>query len=96
MFQKKICRRNSGEKKETLTFDPKLCFSFKGDNTTCMCGSFDIFLVDEGIDDSNTAIKGPSLARQACRRWPNIECWLNCLLIFQGILTSIANKPYFL
>ena len=27
----------------------------------------------------------------ACQGWPNIECWL---VIFQGIRTSIAKKPY--
>ena len=26
--------------------------------------------------------------------WPNIECWLGSFVIFQGIRTSIAKKPY--
>ena len=26
--------------------------------------------------------------------WPNIECWLGSFMIFQGIWTSIAKKPY--
>ena len=36
-------------------------------------------------------LNGASLA---CRRWPNIECWLCSFLIFQRFGTSIANKPY--
>ena len=46
------------------------------------------------------AIIGPPAKRQlngillACRCWPNIECWLGSLVIFQGIRTSIAKKPY--
>ena len=34
--------------------------------------------------------------RQAiiCQWWPNIECWLGSFVIFQGIWTSIAKKPY--
>ena len=32
----------------------------------------------------------------ACRWWPNIECWLGSFVIFQGIRTSIAKKPYIL
>ena len=27
--------------------------------------------------------------------WPGIECWLGSFLIYQGIRTSIAQKPYF-
>ena len=30
----------------------------------------------------------------ACQWWPNIECWLGSFVIFQGIRTSIAKKPY--
>ena len=30
----------------------------------------------------------------AGRWWPNIECWLGSFVIFQGIRTSIAKKPY--
>ena len=29
-----------------------------------------------------------------CRWWPNIECWLGSFVIFQGIRTGIAKKPY--
>ena len=32
----------------------------------------------------------------ACRWWPNIENWLGSFVIFQGIWTSIAKKPYIL
>ena len=35
-------------------------------------------------------LNGVSLA---CRRWPNIECWLDNFVIFQRVRTSIANKP---
>ena len=47
-------------------------------------------LVDEGRDDPNTTISGPSLARHrsaifgislACWWWPNIECWLESFVI---------------
>ena len=34
-------------------------------------------------------LNGVSLA---CKSWPNIECWLCSLVIFQGIWTSIAKK----
>ena len=53
-----------------------------------------VFLVDEGREDPNTSISGPS---SACQRMPmmaNIECWLSSLVIFQEIRTSIARKPY--
>ena len=30
----------------------------------------------------------------AGRWWPNIECWLGSFVVFQGIRTSIAKKPY--
>ena len=40
---------------------------------------------------SEMPLNGFSLAGQ---RWPNIECWLGSLVIFQGIQTSIARKPY--
>ena len=30
----------------------------------------------------------------ASRWWLNIECWLGNFVIFQGIWTSIAKKPY--
>ena len=39
--------------------------------------------------------QGPSLAhRQNAIWWPNIECWLGSIVIFQWILASIAKKPY--
>ena len=68
----------------------------RGSRKFCQRGSkFDnffycIFLADRGIEDPNTALIGPSLARQrnAC------ECWLGTFVIFQGIQTSIAKKPY--
>ena len=37
-------------------------------------------------------LNGVSLAR---RWWPNIECWLGRFVIFQGVRTSIAKKPFF-
>ena len=49
---------------------------------------------------SKRAIIGPPAKRHlngvslACRRWPNIECWLGSLVIFQGIRTSITKKSY--
>ena len=59
----------------------------------------------EGIEYPNTAINGPSSAPPAKRhcngvslagqRWPNIKCWLGSFVIFQGIRTSIAQKPLF-
>ena len=36
-------------------------------------------------------LNGVSLAG---RWWSNIECWLGSFVIFQGIRTSIAKKPY--
>ena len=36
----------------------------------------------------------PANVSLACRCWPNIECWLGGFVIFQGIRTSIAKKPY--
>ena len=47
----------------------------------------------------NTTKIGPSSARQRnanlmAFRWPNIECWLGSFVIFQGIRTSFAKKPY--
>ena len=45
-------------------------------------------------------IIGPPVKRHlngvslACRWWPNIEFWLGSFVIFRGIGTSIAKKPY--
>ena len=36
-------------------------------------------------------LNGVSLA---CRWWSKIECWLGSFVIFQGIETIIAKKPY--
>ena len=48
-------------------------------------------LVDEGREDPNTTISGPSSAGQ----WnANIECWLGSFVVLQGIRASIAKKPY--
>ena len=33
-------------------------------------------------------------SRKFCQRVSNIECWLGSFVIFQGIRTSIAKKPY--
>ena len=30
----------------------------------------------------------------ACQYWPNIQCWLDSFVIFQGIWTSILKIPY--
>ena len=55
-----------------------------------------------GREEQNTAISGPLSARLRngvslpCHWWPNIECVLGSFVIFQGILTSIAKKPYIL
>ena len=46
------------------------------------------------------AIIGPPAKRHlngvshACWWWPNIECWLGGFVVFQGIWTRIAKKPY--
>ena len=40
---------------------------------------------------SETPLDGVSLAG---RWWPNIKCWLGSFVIFQGVRTSIARKPY--
>ena len=67
--------------------------------------TFDSILVVELREDPNTTIlkrtiisppakshiNGVSLAY---RRWPKIESWLGSFVIFQGIRTSIAKKPY--
>ena len=57
-----------------------------------------VFLLDEGIEDPNTTKKMPSSARQRAFRWRADDGQtLNTGLvavIFQGIRTSIAKKPY--
>ena len=40
------------------------------------------------------SIIGPPAKRHSSGRWPNNECWLGSFVIFQGIGTSIAKKPY--
>ena len=62
------------------------------------------FVVDEGIDDQNTTKSRAIIVSPAKRhlngvslagRWrPINECWLGSFVIFQGIRTSIAKKPY--
>ena len=46
----------------------------------CTCDNvfflFFFLLINEGIEDPNTDINGPS--------WPNIECWLGSFVIFRG------------
>ena len=78
----------------------------RGSRKFCKRGpKFDIFLVDEGILDQNTAIYGPSSTHQRNAiemtfRWraddgPTLNAGLlGSFVIFQGIRTSIANKPY--
>ena len=65
-----------------------------GSKKFCQKGSnFDnVIFVNERREDPNTTICGVSLA---CRWWPNIECWLGSLVLFQGIRPSIAIKLYF-
>ena len=46
------------------------------------------FLVD------TTKIEYSLIAGVPSSWWPNIECWLGSLVIFQGIQTSVAKKPY--
>ena len=70
-----------------------------------MCGSREFCHMGSNFDnfflvDTNTTKSGPSPPRQRNAislesRWcPNIECWLGSLVIFQGIQTSMAKKPY--
>ena len=72
----------------------------------CQMGSnfdvvfFGFILVYKGREYLNTTISRPSSAHQgntifmACLWWPNNECWLGSFVIFQGIPTSSAKKPY--
>ena len=81
----------------------------RGSRKFCQRGSkfdnicFLFFVVGEGIEDPDTAIYWPSSARQQTPfkrcfaggpMMSNIECWLGSFVIFQGIRTSIAKKPY--
>ena len=61
------------------------------------------FFSDKGKEDPNSTKSGPSSARQrnaiygfplSGQLLPDIECWLGSFVIFQGIPTSIAKKPY--
>ena len=61
-----------------------------------------IFLVDRGIEDPNSRYKwatiGPA-SEEIAFRWrandgPTLKAGLVALCDFQGIWTSIANKPY--
>ena len=72
--------------------------SMRGPRKFCLRGSnWQRALVeDEGREDPNTTISGPSTARQrnADSGPHKIECWLGSFVIFQGIQTRIAKKPY--
>ena len=85
------------------------CYLKHGSRKFCQRGSkfdnvffffFFFLFVDGGIEDLNTALNGPSLAcyRNAIsiagRWWPNIKCWFGSFVIFHGIQTSIAKKPF--
>ena len=69
-------------------------------------GGGGFFLVDEGIEDPNTAINWPSSARQQnaiqmAFRWraddgPTLNAGLVALRFFRGSGRSIAKKPYIL
>ena len=60
---------------------PNLTFSFK------------YILVDEGRGDPNTTISGPSSADDGATVNAGFDC---SFVVFQGIQTSIAKKPYIL
>ena len=63
-----------------------------------------LFSLDEGREDPNTTKSRPYYwpasgkpfygVLLAGEWWPNIECWLGSFVVFQGIRTSIAKKPY--
>ena len=64
---------------------------------------FFVFLVDEGIEDPNITINGPSTAASKTPlKWrfagglmmTNSECWLGSFVIFQVFQASFAKKPY--
>ena len=57
----------------------------RGSRKFCLRRFF--FLDDEG-ERISVSLPG--------QRWPNIECWLGCFVIFQAIRTSIAKKNYVL
>ena len=69
--------------------DPEL-FVRGGPNLTL---SFKYILVDEGRGDPNTNISGPSSADDGATVNAGFDC---SFVIFQGIQTSIAKKPYIL
>ena len=49
----------------------------------------------EGREDPNSTKTGHHQpASETPFKWPNNECWLGSFVIFQGIGTSIAKKPY--
>ena len=87
---RKFCQRGGGPTQADNVFSFFFCFLF--------------FLVDEGRYDPNTTISGSSSARQRNDiKWRfagvplmNIECWLGSFMIFQRILTKIAQKPYYI
>ena len=59
---------------------------------------FVIFLAEEGISGAiigtpaKRHLNGVSLA---CRRWPNIECWLGSFVIFMGFGPVLLENPIF-
>ena len=58
-----------------------------------------LFMTGEEEKESNAYICGPSSAHQRTPLnaflWANMECWFCSFVIFQGIETSIAKKPFF-
>ena len=53
--------------------------------------TFYLFLVDEGREDPNTIISGPSMTF----RWPIIECWLRSFAIFRGSEPVLLRNSIF-
>ena len=61
---------------------------------------FFFFLVDDGIEDPNTAIIGPLSASQRnailmADDGPNIEFWLGSLVVFRGSVPVLKGNPIF-
>ena len=65
-------------------------FFIRGSNSNVFC----FFLVDEGREDQNNTKGVPSSASQLFRWRADGGPTLNASLVFQGIQTSIAKKPY--
>ena len=61
------------------------------------CEGQDLFLVDEGREDRNTSISGPSSTRLMANDGPTLNAGLvGFFLFFQGIRASIAKKSHFI